>query len=85
MDAGTPDKPSEITISDDILAKAPVGLNNPDMHRREKAIGFLQALRIPVCTLYQESILLEVLSGLTQYVFSYFVFRGQPSIHPCRA
>ena len=48
MDAGTPDKPSEITISDDILAKAPVGLNNPDMHRREKAIGFLQALRIPV-------------------------------------
>lgn len=42
------DKPSEITISDDILEKAPVGLNNPDLHRREKAIGFLQALRIPV-------------------------------------
>jgi hypothetical protein len=41
--------PSEITISSaDILAKAPVSLNNPDFHRREKAIGFIQALRIPV-------------------------------------
>ncbi len=47
-DTGAMDKPSEITISDDILEKAPVGLNNPDLHRREKAIGFLQALRIPV-------------------------------------
>jgi hypothetical protein len=51
-DVGTNDKglSSEITISgSDILDKEPViALNNPDYHRREKAIGFLQALRIPV-------------------------------------
>ena len=39
----------DIAISSlDIMAKPPVGLNNPDVLRREKAIGFFQALRIPV-------------------------------------
>lgn len=73
-DTGPMDKPSEITISDDILEKAPVGLNNPDLHRREKAIGFLQALRIPgviefsLCLFFAKLINYTFLFWLPRYI-----------------
>jgi hypothetical protein len=43
--------PSDVTLSSgtaEVLDRPPVGLNNPDYHKPQKAIGFLQALRIPV-------------------------------------
>ncbi|XP_057374542.1 glucose-6-phosphate exchanger SLC37A2-like [Daphnia carinata] len=75
-EVGTPDKvSSEITISStDILAKAPVSLNNPDFHRREKAIGFVQALRIPgviefsLCLFFAKLINYTFLFWLPRYI-----------------
>jgi len=40
--------PSELTNSSaEIMSEPPLGLNNPDICRKEKAIGFFQALHIP--------------------------------------
>jgi len=69
--------PSEITLSSgttEVLDRPPVGLNNPDYHKPQKAIGFLQALRIPgvvefsLCLFFAKLINYTFLFWLPRYI-----------------